>query len=229
VAVAVDGLKLSLLPRSGESFTFYENIIRRDYLKGGITLRPGATVVDIGANMGAFAVLAGSIVGPTGRVIAFEPVTKTFERLEGNVALNRLRNVECHRVAIYSRDGMITLQIHAKSAFATAHEVFEVSHAQATETVPCLTLDQVFRDFQINRINLLKVDCEGSEYGIFETLSPYIAARIDQIAMEVHPVEGKSMDRLSERISTLGFTLLRHKYPWIAFNSATAGFPPGAR
>jgi FkbM family methyltransferase len=205
-AVAVNGLKLSLLPRSGESFTFYENIIRRDYLKFGITLRPGSTVVDIGANIGAFTVLAGLIVGPTGRVIAFEPVTETFQRLEGNVALNGLRNIECHRAAIYSRDGAITLQIYAKSAFATAHKVNEVDHDRPVETVPCLTLQRVFRDFRIDHIDLLKVDCEGSEYGIFETLSPDLAARIDQIAVEVHPVEGKSPGQLCEKISTLGFT-----------------------
>ena len=83
VAVSGDGLRLRIKPRSGESFTFYEIMVRHDYLNDGITLRPGATVVDIGANIGAFAVMAASIVGPRGRVIAFEPIPETFERLRG--------------------------------------------------------------------------------------------------------------------------------------------------
>src|SRR5260221_10724280 len=105
VAISGDGLKLSLLPQSGESFTFYENLIQRVYLKNGITLKPGSTVVDIGANVGAFSILAASIVGPRGRVLAFEPINKTFERLRKNVALNGLKNVECHRAAIDSQEG----------------------------------------------------------------------------------------------------------------------------
>jgi FkbM family methyltransferase len=224
VAISGDGLKLSLLPRCGESFTFYENLIERDYLKNGITLKPGSTVVDIGANIGAFAVLAGSIVGPHGRVIAFEPVAKTFERLKENVALNGLNNVDCHRAAIDSREGTITLRVFGKSAYASAHGVHKTSDdgvggAGPDETVPCLTLDRVFKDFQIDRISLLKVDCEGGEHGIFETLSPDAAARIDQIAMEVHPVEGASIDRLGERLATLGFKV-RCGPIWVAFNTA---------
>src|SRR4051812_4112055 len=95
VAVTGDGLKLRIRPSRGESFTFYENLLRKDYLKNGIVLRPGDTVVDVGANIGAFAVVAASIVGPRGRVIAFEPVAETFQCLTENVALNGLGNVEC--------------------------------------------------------------------------------------------------------------------------------------
>jgi FkbM family methyltransferase len=219
VAISGDGLKLSLLPRAGESFTFYENMIECDYLKNGITLKPGSTVVDIGANIGAFAVLAGSIVGPRGRVIAFEPVAKTFERLKENVALNGLDNVDCHCAAIDSREGTITLRVFGKSAFASAHGVNKIGDDGADETVSCLTLDRVLKDFQIDRINLLKIDCEGSEHGIFETLSPDAAAQIDQIAMEVHPIEGASTDRLKERLATLGFTV-RCGPIWVASNTA---------
>jgi len=88
VAVTSDSIKVELRPGAGESFTLYENLIRRDYLAYGICLGPGATVVDIGANLGTFTVLAASIVGPAGRVIAFEPESATFARLQANVALN---------------------------------------------------------------------------------------------------------------------------------------------
>lgn len=63
--------------------------------------------------------------------------------------------------------------------------------------------------FGIDRINFLKVDCEGSEHSIFETLTPELAARIDQIAMEVHEFEGAKVDHLSDRLTTLGFVLRR--------------------
>jgi FkbM family methyltransferase len=218
VAISKDGLKLALLPRSGESYSFYENIVRRYYLQNGITLRPGSTIIDIGANIGTFAVLAGSIVGPTGRVIAFEPVYETFERLKRNVASNGLHNTECHRAAIDSREGTITLRVFEKSAYSSAYFDYKTDDDRPSETVSCLTLDQVFKDFQIERVNLLKVDCEGSEFGIFETLSTDSAARIDQIAMEVHEVKGAGGDRLFERLVALGFTVRRGPI-WTAFNA----------
>ena len=165
VAISGNGLKLSLLPHSGESFTFYENLIEGIYLKNGITLKPGSTVVDIGANIGAFTILAASIVGPRGHVFAFEPIKDTFERLQKNVDLNGLKNIECRRAAIDSQEGEITLQVAEKSAYATAHKTTIIGDERPSETVPCLTLDRIFSEFQIDRINLLKIDCEGSEHG----------------------------------------------------------------
>jgi FkbM family methyltransferase len=222
VAVSREGLKLSLLPNCGDSFTFYENMIQRCYFTNGVTLMPGSTVVDIGANFGAFAVLAGSIVGLQGRVIAFEPIAKTFARLQKNIELNGLNNVDCHQAAIDSGEGPITFQVYDKSAYATAHHIHfkECGLHDTIETASCLTLDKAFEYLKIDRINLLKVDCEGSEYGIFDTLSPGVAAKIDQIALEVHHVPGTSPDHLAERLETLGFSVIYGPI-WVAFNRAS--------
>jgi FkbM family methyltransferase len=220
VAVSNDGIKLRLKPRSGESFTFYENLVRRDYLTQGIALNPGDTVVDIGANIGSFTVLAAKVVGPGGRVISFEPVSRTFARLKENVALNDYPNVECRQAAVDGQEGKLKIHVDPKSALSTSYFEKNGDEEQATETVPCVTMEQVFRDHHIERINLLKVDCEGGEHGIFESLPADLAARIDQIAMEVHEVPGKSVEKLLENIRGLGFTLRREPFCWVAINTA---------
>jgi FkbM family methyltransferase len=217
VAVSMEGLKLALKPR--ESFTFYENLIRRDYFGGGIVLKPDFTVVDIGANIGAFSILAASIVGPRGRVFSFEPVPETFERLRQNVALNGLDNVVCRRAAIDDKDGVLNLQVSRISHLSTAHLYDRNGVDQAPLKVPCLTLGTVFSDNQIDHVNLMKIDCEGSEYGIIETLTPEVAARIYQIAMEVHPVPGKSPGKLKATLEALGFDV-EGGYIWFAINRA---------
>lgn len=217
-AVSADGLKLRLKPRSGESFTFYENLIRKDYLGGGIALGPGDTVVDVGANIGSFSVLAASIVGLEGRVISFEPAGETFRRLEENISLNGLRNVRCRRAAVDAECGVLELHTGVKSAFATAHMKDVQGNDGSVEVVECLTLARVFEEYRIDRINLLKLDCEGSEHGIIESLTPDLAARIDQIAMEVHPVEGRSGWTLGEALRGLGFDY-EAGYIWFARKS----------
>src|SRR3954447_18556523 len=75
------GLKFNLKGKCGEWFTVVENVIREDYFKHGITLAPGDTVIDIGANFGSFTAAAARRVSPTGVVISFEPDPITFQRL----------------------------------------------------------------------------------------------------------------------------------------------------
>lgn len=214
VAVTRDGLKVEISPGGGESFTFYEIVLNRDYFRGGVTLKPGDTVVDVGSNIGCFSILAGSMVGPSGRVIAFDPMPPMLERLVANARLNDLRNVQGRCVAIDEKEGTLTLRWTHKNDRASAYMLD--GPTLGTTTSPCWTMDQVFRECRIDRINLLKIDCEGSEYGIFESLSPESAGRIDQIAMEVHPMEGKSPEALRRRLEELGFEIIQLGYPWIA-------------
>lgn len=221
VAVTKSGLKLRLHGGAGESFTLYENFIRRDYLRNGITLKKGDTVVDIGANIGAFAILASSIVGLTGRVIAIEPAKETFARLEENVKLNGFGNIICLRAAIDEKPGTIALKVNSKSALSSAYNVN--GGVGNVEIVPCYTLSQIFEEYGLQDVHLLKVDCEGSEYGIFESLSQKLADRIIQISMEVHAVNGKSKNSIGDMLDALGFDV-RHfpGFPWVAFNKAAA-------
>ena len=68
-----DGLRFELRPQRGDRFGFYEVLVRGDYTRFGQTIAPGATVIDIGANVGCFSILAARLAGPQGRVIAVEP------------------------------------------------------------------------------------------------------------------------------------------------------------
>ncbi|MGA7258716.1 MAG: FkbM family methyltransferase [Terracidiphilus sp.] len=219
VAVSKSGVKLRLDPLAGESFTFFENFVRQDYLRNGVALKTGDTVVDIGANIGAFALLAASIVGPTGRVIAIEPAGRTFARLEENVRLNDFRNLICTRAAIDREPGTLALSVHPKSALSSAHNV-NANGDETIEIVLCRTLAQIFAEYQLQHVDLLKVDCEGSEYGIFESLSQELAAIVRQIAMEVHPVEGMAYDGIRQSLEELGFVVRQFPgCPWVAFNN----------
>ncbi len=72
--------------------------------------------------------------------------------------------------------------------------------------------------FKLEDVDYLKIDCEGSEYGIFRTMTPETASLIDQIAIEVHIVDGESPDALLSRIRELGFDVQDRAPCWVAFN-----------
>ena len=63
------------------------------------------------------------------------------------------------------------------------------------------------RDEGLDRCQYLKLDCEGGEYAICESLTPSVAARVAQITMEVHRVPGHDLSSLERSLTTLGFEL----------------------
>jgi FkbM family methyltransferase len=205
VATNNDGQVLRLLPGRGEWFTFYENLVRQDYLRGLRALCEGDRVVDIGANIGAFTVLAASKVGPSGRVFAFEPDPTTCERLRENVRLNRLENVVVENCAVGAAAGEATFYRHAKNAYSSLMDGVDGRVHEHVESFPVPVVG--IRDVVARAgpaIELLKVDCEGSEYDLIDALDAGAAGPIQQIGMEVHPVEGRSAEALAARIESWG-------------------------
>jgi FkbM family methyltransferase len=113
-----DGLRLRAYPDSEETgrFIYYgglpdydEMIFMRRYL------RPGDNFVDGGANVGAYTLLAASLVEPTGRVDAFEPAPLEAHRLRENVALNRLEYVQVHEAALAQTPGHARFTLDRRS------------------------------------------------------------------------------------------------------------------
>jgi len=221
VAVSEEGLKFEISSRDGECFTFYENLIRRDYLRHGIQLAPGDNVIDIGANTGLFGILAAQIVGPNGRVFAFEPARRTFARLKRNIELNGFNNITAINAAIGAFNGEAQLHLADRSSLASLHEEVDGSTRlgegfNAAETIRVETLASVMERFHLDEVNLLKLDCEGAEYDIIESLKPTMARKIKQISMEVHQIQGHELSDIPHMLQDLGFTT-SNTYPLVAF------------
>ena len=128
-------------------------------------LRPGDTFLDIGANIGLYALVAAHIVGPRGHVHAFEPCSKTFERLTENVKLNRLRNVTCHRVALSHENAQAQLTL-ANGGFDAWNSLGTPYMGETTgsETVTTMTFDRFAREHGLASLNCaVKIDVEGWE------------------------------------------------------------------
>ena len=186
-----NGLSFVLQPRCGDWYTLLECTVRGDYFQHGIALRAGDTVVDIGANFGAFAITASRQVGETGRVFCYEPSPLVFERLQQNIGLNGCRNVTAFNEAVGGEDGQVDLFIARKSAFSTTHAEVDgrLYSGEQHTTVPMRSIASVLARAG-PFVALLKVDCEGAEYDILERLAPEAAAHVGQVAMEVHHIPG---------------------------------------
>lgn len=207
-AAECQGLTFELNAGAFEWFTVLENVIREDYFSDGITLSKGDTVIDIGANFGSFCVVAAQRVGAEGRVVAFEPNPAIFERLVRNIKNNGLSHITAHNEAVSGTEGEIELFVHQRSAFSTVvGSVDRRSNTHARSVmIRCRAIASILESLP-GGIDLLKIDCEGSEYDIIASLSAADAARIRQISMEVHTVEGRDEAEIGARLRELGFVV----------------------
>ena len=202
-----DGTAIEVRPGTGDFFAFYETALRGDYFSSGQLVAPGQSVIDIGANIGCFTVIAARRVGPTGRVLAVEPEESTFRQLQRNIALNRLSNVTTVRAAVTGRDGEVILHAHPIKMFSSIYASVDGRPTMdgTSQKVPMITLAQLLLAQHINRCNYLKLDCEGAEHDIIGTMSIDTARLVDSITMEVHDVPGRTVEALNEQLRALGY------------------------
>jgi len=122
-------------------------------------------VCDIGANIGYFTTLMSSIVGPTGRVIAFEPDKYNFSVLEKNVEQNQLPNVILSNCAL-GRTTEIRPLYKSSSNFGD-HRLFRVAKEnRSSEQVSVHTLDNQLKNLGFDHADLIKLDVQGYEYHV---------------------------------------------------------------
>lgn len=125
-------------------------------------LQSGDTVVDVGANLGEYSLLSAKRVGPTGRVLAFEPHPVNYQRLSRSVITNRSNNVMLFPLALSDATGFAYLDKLETANSGLARVVTEVKDEPVVE-VQCETLDAIVERERISQVDVLKVDVEGSE------------------------------------------------------------------
>jgi len=121
-------------------------------------IRPGMTVVDIGAHIGCYTRLSAKLVGPAGRVLAFEPEPENFQFLVKNTV--NLKNVKLFNLAVSDQDGEIAFYKVKNST--GCHSVVPQQQAE-TMRVRAVSLDAFLADQKIERIDIIKIDIEGGE------------------------------------------------------------------
>jgi FkbM family methyltransferase len=174
--------------------------------------------LDIGANQGEITVAA-AVAAAQGRVIAVEPVPKNRERLAKNVHLNGFRHVDIVPVALSDSDGELEI-FDRRSIYddGTTHEGLATlyAHGRRTEAiarVPVRTLDGLIEEWQLHRLDMVKLDIEGAEYpalrGGQQTLKKFRPVLLVEIGRDTCRAGGYEPEELHAFISESGYRILR--------------------
>jgi FkbM family methyltransferase len=135
----------------------------------------GDTVYDIGANIGYVSLSLSKQVGPTGRVIAFEPVPRNADLLRANIQDNRIQNVSVFCVAASNRRGEATIRFAEN--LATASLTWHRDDPAATAiTVKTVAIDEMVGAGEIGNPAFIKIDVEGAEDLVLEGMRKTLAA-----------------------------------------------------
>lgn len=132
-------------------------------------LREGMTVIDIGAHHGFYSLLASRAVGPSGRVIAFEPSPRERRRLLRHLALNHCTNVEVEPVALAASDREeILYVVHGADTGCNSLRFPVVEDLVKETVVETRNLDRYLDERNIKHVHLIKMDAEGAELEILK-------------------------------------------------------------
>ena len=152
-------------------------------------LKPGAMVVDAGANFGHYALTAANVVGSNGQVIAFEPHPKTYGLLVANAALLSTDNLRAIQAGLSDTSGKITL--YSDSANPGGHSFFEWNLRRSDghkETVPVYSLDDFLKkELPGKRLDVLKMDVQGFEMNLLNGAKETITKDKPSVLCEVTP------------------------------------------
>ena len=167
----------------------------------------GDFVIDAGANLGWFSLLASSIVGATGEIFAFEPSGPTVNHLRRNLALNGTSNVEVYRLALSDVSGKAKLTVTEKGNAGSA--TLFATDPSGGEVVDTARLDEIAPE---RVFKLLKMDVEGAELKALRGAEELLkAGRIQNILFEINEPAlrrgGSSPEELIAFVKSYGYRL----------------------
>ncbi len=176
-------------------------------------LPPNPVVIDIGANAGFFNILLLSKI-KSAQILAYEPLlsnTRFFETvINENKGLSD--HIELSQAAVTGAEKQsIDLFMEDTSDNQVVASIFAGFNKDNRKkiTVPCISLSNIVSSHQLKTIDLLKMDCEGSEYDILYNTPPEVVRLAKHIAIEVHNVDENknNFSTLSKYLESLGYTI----------------------
>ena len=160
-------------------------------------------LIDIGGHLGFFSLYA-SLLNPKVPIYAFEPHIGNFELLKKNLKNNRVKNVTAKNLAVSNKIGEIDLQLSKEDLNHSTTMALEPTGE--TQGVQATTLERIFEKNNIGQCDLIKMDCEGAEFGIIYSTSDSVLDKVSNIFLEYHDwIPGEDHRKLKVFLETKGY------------------------
>ena len=170
--------------------------------------KPSNTILDLGANIGYYALMESKIVGEEGKIIAIEPHPSNFELLNKNINLNKAKNITSTHAAVTDHDG--TTKLHL-SKLSNVHSVLpSVNYTEEKSIdVPSVSIATILKQYK--KIDIIRMDIEGFETVILESIIKINKHKkfTPSILFELHAKKYREgqMETILKNMSQAGFKI----------------------
>jgi FkbM family methyltransferase len=176
----------------------YEIFVTKIYDKF-FSINKGDVVVDIGGNLGFFSYHA--LCCDAKQVYCFEPSPECYNTIIKNY---NMPNLKVEELAVGSTNGDISFNVNLNSSLSSSS--FLIGENSRTITCKSVNLNDYVKENNIEKIDYLKIDCEGAEYEIIESLDEkYLTNNIDKICLEYHLNKNGELNNILEKLKKCGF------------------------
>jgi FkbM family methyltransferase len=195
-----NGLRIGVRAGTSDLNVARAIFVDRTYLPRGMEIPEDGVVLDVGANIGCFTLQAARLAR-RGRVFAWEPEPGNFEMLRDNLARNGFAHARAFPEAVSDVEGESALHLSDATGNTTTHSLYGAG--DRTVSVRSTTLAKVMEEQRIDRVDYLKLDCEGAEPRILGGTPDDCLRRVRRLAVEVNRPD--EMAAPLERLRGLGF------------------------
>jgi FkbM family methyltransferase len=180
-------------------------------------VQAGDCVLDIGANLGLVTFTLSALVGPLGRVHAFEPAPQMQTFIQDAIDRNNVTNVELHRLALGAHNGELMLSVPGSNAGAASFVAARQASGGTDVMVPVRTLSSIMANLDVGRVRLLKMDVEGFEPEVLAGAADFLVRQPpDVLIFELNdPTESLGRHPTMLMLSSLGYGFLGLPKKWM--------------
>ena len=196
-------LRIKIRVRSTDLMALTNVWMIDEYDIEGFEINTNDTIIDVGAHVGLFSLLVSQFC-KAGKILSFEPVRENFDLLVSNLKLNHIDNVLPFNMAVSKNTDELSLFLNNDQS---AHSIFYKSSESIS--VESISLQKIFEENKISSCKLLKLDCEGAEYQIIDSLPSKYLDKIQNMVIEYHSADTKPelVKNLILKIKNAGFKI----------------------
>jgi FkbM family methyltransferase len=186
----------------------------QEYSNNDFDIHDNDIVIDVGAHIGLFALFASQFC-KQGKIFCFEPIKENYELLVENVNSNKIKNIVTFNFAVSKISDSVKIFLNDDYS---GHSMFLETNNFVI--VKSKSLHDIFSDNNIQECDFLKLDCEGAEYEIINSLPPEFLNKIKKYAIEYHLADThpELLQQLIKKLRELSFIVsTRPLFPDIGF------------
>jgi FkbM family methyltransferase len=165
----VDGFTILADPWDGPGHNFWRTGLTEPETRGLLSalLRPGMVMLDVGAYIGQFSLVASRATGDELRILSIEPTPAVFRDLCRNIDANHCKHVTCVQAALSDAPGSQNFYFFPESQDQNSLRPLAAAEAVSVE-VEVKTVDSVAEEYGVDRLDLIKIDVEGNELAVLK-------------------------------------------------------------